>query len=74
MDAIMEDNGLMDFIDTDFPQPETTEAQLIDAWKKNVAKARRILLEVIQDHIVASIHGKATPYTIVGGLDRSISD
>ena len=45
MEAVLEDNELKDFIDTDVPQPATTNAQLLDAWKKNVEKVRRILLE-----------------------------
>eukprot|EP00253_Pinus_taeda_P006996 PITA_06996 len=30
--------------------------------KKKIAKCRRILLEGVKDHIVSSLHGKATPY------------
>ena len=40
------------------------DAANLDAWKKKVAKARRILLEGVQDHIVSSLHGKATPYAM----------
>ena len=29
-----------------------------------MAKAMRILLEGVQDHIVSSLHGKATPYAM----------
>jgi hypothetical protein len=36
----------------------------LDAWKKKVAKARRILLEGVRDHIVSSLHGKVTPYAM----------
>ena len=45
MEAVLEDNGLKKFIDFDIPNPATAYAQLLDAWKKKVAKARRILLE-----------------------------
>ena len=38
----------------------TEDSQLLDAWKNNVAKARRILLEGVRDHIVSSLHGKET--------------
>ena len=44
MEAVLEDNGLKEFIDIDIPKPAATDAQLLDAWKKNVAKMRRILL------------------------------
>ena len=64
MEAVLEDNGLKQFIDNDIPKPATADAQLLDAWQKKVAKARRILLEGVQDHIVLSLHGKATPYAM----------
>ena len=63
-EAVLEDNGLKEFIDSDIPRPATTDAQNLDAWKKNVAKARRILLEGVQDHIVSNIHVKETPYVM----------
>ena len=64
MEAVLEDNGLKEFIDTNIPEPAVADAQLLDAWKKKVAKARRILLEGVRDHIVLSIHGKVTPYAM----------
>jgi hypothetical protein len=45
MEAVLEDNGLKGYIDTDFPKPDATDTANLDAWKKKVAKARRILLE-----------------------------
>ena len=65
MEAVLEDNGLKEFIDKDVPKPDAADAAdatNIDAWKNKVAKARRILLEGVRDHIVPSLHGKATPY------------
>ena len=64
MEAVLEDNGLKEFIDNDVPRPIVTDAANLDAWKKKVTKARRILLEGVRDHIVSSIHGKATPYAM----------
>ena len=64
MEAVLEDNGLKEFIDNDVPKPVVTDAANIDAWKKKVAKARRILLEGVRDYIVSSLHGKATPYAM----------
>ena len=61
MEAVLEDNGLNEFIDSDVPKPTSTDAALLDAWQKKVAK-RRILLEGVRDHIVSSLHGKATPF------------
>ena len=64
MEAVLEDNGLKEFIDKDIPNPATADVSLLDAWQKKVAKVRRILLEGVRDHIVLSLHGKATPYAI----------
>ena len=62
MEAVLEENGLKEFVDNDIPKPTATDAALLDAWKKRVAKVRRILLEGVRDHIVSSLHGKVTPY------------
>ena len=60
MEAVLDDNGLKDFIDAEIPKP--TDAAQVEAWKKKMAKCRRILLEGVKDHIVSSMHGKASPY------------
>ena len=62
MEAVLEDNGLKDFIDSDVPKPGSSDDALLDEWKKKTAKTRRILLEGVKDHIVSSLHGKATPF------------
>ena len=61
MEAVLEDNGLKEFIDVDIPKPASSDAAAIDAWQKKVAKCRRILLEGVKDHIVSSLHRKSTP-------------
>jgi hypothetical protein len=45
MEAVLEDNGLKEYIDKDIPKPDVTDTVNLDAWQKKVAKARRILLE-----------------------------
>ena len=40
MEAILEDNGLKEFIDQEIPNPASTNAQELAEWKKCVAKAR----------------------------------
>ena len=52
MEAVLEDNGLKDFIDQGVPKRATTNATDLVKWKKCVARARRILLEGVRDHIV----------------------
>ena len=64
MEALLEDNGLKEFIDSDVPKPGSSDAALLDAWQKETTKTRRILLEGVKDHIVSSLHGKATPFSI----------
>jgi hypothetical protein len=61
MEAVLKDNGLKEFIDKDVPKPDAAN---LDAWQKKVAKARRILLEGVRDHIVSSLHWKVTPHAM----------
>jgi len=58
MEVILEDNGLKEFIDQDILKPPTLDTQNLVEWKKCVARARRIMLEGVRDHIVSNIHGK----------------
>jgi hypothetical protein len=64
MEAVLKDNGLKGYIDNDVPKPDATDTANLDAWQKKVAKARRILLEGVRDHIVSSLHGKTTPHAM----------
>ena len=61
MEEMLEDNGLKEFIDSNVPKPGSSDAALLDAWKKKTTKTRRILLEGVKDHIVSNLHGKAIP-------------
>ena len=45
MEALLEDNGLKEFIDNDVPKPAVIDVANLDACQNKVAKARRILLE-----------------------------
>ena len=47
-------------IDTDIPEPNQADVAQHESWRKNVTKARRILLEGVQDHIFSSLHGRET--------------
>ena len=62
MEAVLDDNGLKEFIDVDIPNPGSSDAAALDSWKKKLEKCRRILLEGVKDHIVSRLHGKATPF------------
>ena len=77
MEAVLDDNGLKEFIDVEIPKPTSSDAVVLDAWKKKIAKCRRILLEGVKDHIVSSLHGKASPYLmwkVLTDLFQSKSD
>ena len=62
MEVVLEDNGLKDFIDQEVPKP--TGATQLEEWKKCVARAKRIILEGVRDHIILSRHGKETLHAI----------
>ena len=64
MEVVLEDNNLKDFIDQEIPKPGSTNAQELVEWKKCVARVRQIILEGVQDHIVSSLHGKDTPFSM----------
>ena len=70
MEAALEDNGLKEFIDSDVPKLRSSDAALLDAWKNKTAKTRMILLEGVKDHIVSSLHGKATPFLMWKALKK----
>ena len=70
MEAVLEDNGLKEFIDSNVPKPGSSDVALLDAWKKKIAKTRRIMLEGVKDHIVSSLHGKATSFA----MRRALTD
>ena len=64
MEEVLEDNGLKDFIDQEVPKLAVANATELAEWKKCVARARRILLKGVQDHIASSLHGKETSFSM----------
>ena len=77
MEAVLEDNVLKEFIDAEIPKPTSSDAVVLDAWQKKIAKCQRILLEGVKDHIVSSLHGKASPFLmwkVLTNLFQSKSD
>ena len=64
MEVVLEDNGLKEFIDSDVPKLDYSDVAGLDAWQKKVEKTRRILLEGVKDHIMSSLHGKSTPFSM----------
>ena len=64
MEVVLEDNGLKEFVEQAIPKPTTTHAYNLAESKKCMVKARWIILEGVQDHIVLSLHGKETPHVM----------
>ena len=64
MEAVLEYNGLKEFINRDVPKPTSSDATGLDAWQKKVAKTRRIMLEGVKEDIVSILHGKSTPFAM----------
>ena len=64
MEAILDDNGLLEYIKTKVAKPLEYVAQSLAQWKKDVAKVRRIILEGVWDHIVSNLHGKETLFAM----------
>lgn len=60
MEAVLDDNGLLEYIKSDVEKPQASDSQNLAQWKKDVAKVRRIILEGVRDHIVSNIQGKET--------------
>ena len=48
MEAVLEDNGLKEFIESDVPKSGSSNDALLDAWKKKIEKTRRVLLEGVR--------------------------
>ena len=38
IEAVLDDNGLKEFIDAEIPKPTCSDAAILDAWQKKTAK------------------------------------
>jgi len=65
MEVMLEDNGLKEFVDQEIPKPVAPNAQNLAQWKKFCAKGRQIILGGVRDHIVSSLCGKETLYSMI---------
>ena len=41
MEAVLEDNGLKEFIDSDVPKPRSSDVALLDVWKKKIENNKK---------------------------------
>ena len=58
MEALLEDNGLKEFIDSDVPKPTSMDLALLDAWEKKVVKTRSIFWKVYKTTFSQAFMGK----------------
>lgn len=61
---VLDENRLLEYVNTNIAKPRSVDAQNLTEWNKDVAKARRIILEGVRNHIVSNIHGKETPFAM----------
>jgi len=54
----------LEYTKIDIPKPTTLDAQQLVQWKKDIAKARRIILEGVRDHVVSNLHGNEIYFEI----------
>lgn len=52
MEEVLDANGFLEYIKTYVAKLQAYDAQNLSKWKKDMAKARRIILEGVQDHII----------------------
>ena len=64
MEEIFEESELKEFIDPGIFKPPTSNYKELAEWRKCVAKARRIILEGVRDHIVSNLHNKETAFAM----------
>ena len=50
---LLEENDLLQFVKEKVPEPESKEDK--PRWRKNDAKAKRILVDSVRDHLVPQI-------------------
>ena len=59
---MLEENILKEFINKDIPNP--ADSQYMAEWRKRMAKARRIILEGVLDHVILNLRGKETFFSM----------
>ena len=64
MEVMLDDNGLLEYVKANIPKLGSIDAHNLVQWKKDVAKARRIILEGVRDRIISNLHGKETPFSM----------
>jgi len=59
MEVVIDDNGVLDYTQTNIPKLATLNAQQ-STNSKYTTKARRVILEGVINHVVSNLHEKET--------------
>ena len=65
---ILEENGLLNFIKNEVPEPE--EAKAKEKHKKDVIRAKRIIVDSIKDHLILIVSYKDRLKEMYDALSR----
>jgi hypothetical protein len=65
---ILEENDLEDFVKEEVPEHNEDEAKAM--YKKNLVKAKRIIVDSIKDHLIPHVSSLTTPKQIFDALSR----
>ena len=65
---ILEENDLAKFIKENVPEPEENGAK--EKYKKDMIKAKRIIVDSIKDHLIPQVSSKNTPKEMFDALTR----
>jgi hypothetical protein len=65
---ILEENDLEDFVKEEFPEPNEDEAK--EKYKKNLVKAKRIIVDSIKDQLIPHVSSLITPKQMFDALSR----
>jgi predicted DNA-binding ArsR family transcriptional regulator len=65
---ILEENDLKDFVKEEVPEPDEDEAK--SKYKKNLVKAKRIIVNSIKDHLILHVSSLRTPKQMFDALSK----
>jgi hypothetical protein len=65
---ILEENDLAKFIKENVPEPEEEAAKA--KYKKDMVRAKRIIVESIKDHLIPQVSSKNTPKETFDALTK----
>jgi hypothetical protein len=65
---ILEENDLVSFVEQDIEEPKGDEAKA--KYKKDLIKAKRIIVDSIKNHLIPCVSTLKTPKKIMDALSR----